>query len=163
MAHIARGLDYDVECKTWKTLLPHLDAFSAQRSWNLIAGVRRAPLRNTMKDVPNINLIDFARTLSVNFDELQFVNHLKQAVDLNQIKDLSEAEVNNLFDATQFLTDYLLLVRGHQGPDVEEDGHPYVMYRGPYIQNVLTNQSDGPSDFDQLDTFGVGGADKYLG
>ncbi|KEJ89004.1 hypothetical protein [Sulfitobacter donghicola] len=110
-----------------------------------------------------MNLIDFAKTLPADFDELEFVTHLKQSVDLSQIKSLSEAEVNNLFDAAQFLTDYILLVREHQGQEVEEDGHPYVMYRGPYIQNVLTNQTDGPSDFDQLDTFGVGGADKYLG
>lgn len=109
-----------------------------------------------------MNLIDFAKTLPADFDELEFVNHLKQSVNLSQIKDLSEAEVNNLFDATQFLTDYLMLVREHQGQDVEENGNSYVMYRGPYIQNVLTNQTDGPSDFDQLDTFGVGGADKYL-
>lgn len=110
-----------------------------------------------------MNLIDFAKTLPVNFEDRQFVDHLKQAVDLSQIKELSEDEVNNLFDAAQFLTDYILLVREHQGQDVEEDGHPYVMYRGPYIQNVLTNQTDGPSDFDQLNTFGVGGAEKYLG
>ena len=109
-----------------------------------------------------MSLIDFAKTLPTEFDELEFVTHLKKSIDLSQIKDLSADEVNNLFDATQFLTDYLLLVREHQGQNVEENGNPYVMYRGPYIQNVLTNQTNEPSDFDQLDTFGVGGADKYL-
>lgn len=53
-----------------------------------------------------MNLIDFAKTLPAEFDELEFVNHLKKSINLSQIKDLSEAEVNNLFDATQFLTDY---------------------------------------------------------
>jgi hypothetical protein len=110
-----------------------------------------------------MNLIDFAKTLPVDFEESEFIEHLKKSVNLNQIKDLSESEVDNLFDAVQYLADYLLLVREYKGFEVEKDGSPYVRYNGPYVQNILTNQSDGPSDFDQIETLGVGGADKYLG
>lgn len=109
-----------------------------------------------------MNLIDFAKTLPANVDEQAFVDHLKKSVDLIAIKDLSTGEVDNLFDAAQYLVDLLLLVRERNGQKVEHEGAPYVEYSGPYIQNVLTNQSEGPSDFNQLETLGVGGADKYL-
>ena len=110
-----------------------------------------------------MNLIDFAKTLPADFEEADFIDHLKKSVDLDQIKDLSEIEVNNLFDAVQYLADYLLLFREYKGFKVEVEGSPYVRYSGPYIQNFLTNQNEGPSDFEQIDTLGVGGADKYLG
>ena len=109
-----------------------------------------------------MNLIDFAKTLPADFEEPTFIEHLKKSLDLDKIKDLSESEINNLFDAVQYLADYLLLVREYKGFKVEEEGSPYVRYTGPYIQNILTNQGDGASDFEQIQTFGVGGADKYL-
>tara|TARA_R110002096_G_scaffold237898_1_gene429169 strand:+ start:2980 stop:3312 length:333 start_codon:yes stop_codon:yes gene_type:complete len=109
-----------------------------------------------------MNLIDFAKTLPAQVDEQAFIDHLQKTVDLNAIRDLAAGEVDNLFDAAQYLVDFLLLVRERNGQKVEHKGAPYVEYRGPYIQNVLTNQGEGPSDFDQLETLGVGGADKYL-
>ena len=95
--------------------------------------------------------------------EEEFVDHLKAVIDLDAIQNLSASEVDNFFDAAQYLVDYLLLVRERKGMIVEHEGAPVLNYRGPYIQNILTNQEDGPSDFDQLDTLGVGGADKYFG
>ena len=110
-----------------------------------------------------MNLLDFAKTLPKQFDDQEFINHLMKSVDLNSIKDLPEHEVDNLFDAAQYLVDYLLLVREKNGQKTRLNGNSYVVYRGPYIEHFLTRPVDRPIDFDQLETLGIGGAEKYLG
>ena len=109
-----------------------------------------------------MTLIEFAKSLPDDWSEEEFIAHLKRSLDLDAIKDMPGYEIDNLFDASQFLVDYLLLIREFKGQLVEQDGAPVIVYRGPFIQNILTKAEGSSSDFSQVKTFGVGGADKHL-
>ena len=54
-----------------------------------------------------MDLIEFARTLPEEPSDHVFISHLRKVLDLDQIRSLPEGETQNLFDAVQFLTDYL--------------------------------------------------------
>lgn len=102
-----------------------------------------------------MDLIEFARTLPTDHVDETFINHLRQVVDLNQIRELPEGEVQNLFNAVQFLADYLLLLQEFLGVDKQHDGQILVEYFGPYIENRLTRSQGAQPDFSLLETFGV--------
>lgn len=102
-----------------------------------------------------MDLIDFARTLPQKRSDRAFINHLLQVLDLEEIKNLSDTECQNLFDAAQFLVDYLLLQKEFYGVDKQHQGHIMVDYSGPYIENQLTRPAGAKPKFEMLETFGV--------
>ncbi|UWR01110.1 hypothetical protein K3729_17120 [Rhodobacteraceae bacterium S2214] len=110
-----------------------------------------------------MNLIDFAKQMPKDQSEQEFVDSLKQLVDLGEIENLSKADRDALFDTVQYLTDFTLFVREAKGELGSHGNAPYVEYSGPFIPNALTRPGDAPLDLSILQNFGVGAADKYLG
>lgn len=102
-----------------------------------------------------MDLIEFARTLPKEPTDQVFIDHLRQVLDLDQIRSLPEGETQNLFDAVQFLTDYLLLQQEFLGVEKRHEGQIMVEYSGPYVENRLTRPSGMQPDFSFLETFGV--------
>lgn len=110
-----------------------------------------------------LNLIEFAKTLPETFKEQQFIDHLMSVVDLKEIQKLTSHERQAIHDAAQYLADYMLLIHECEGELQMHEGAPVVEYRGPFIANVLTRPAGDKPDREQLETLGVGGADKYFG
>jgi len=102
-----------------------------------------------------MNLVTFAKELNSDATNAEFVSKLKQAVDLDQLKNLTEEEAQNFFDAAQFLTDYMLLVKEFLGQSRAESEHPYIVYNGPFIENQLTRKAGKKPDFSYLETYGI--------
>lgn len=82
-----------------------------------------------------MDLLDFARNLPADFTEAEFIGELRKVVDLDQIRHLSDAECQNMYDAVAYLSDYLLLVREFYQQTKTMNGHPFVIYRAPVIWN----------------------------
>ena len=110
-----------------------------------------------------MNLLDFAKQTPANKSEQEFVDCLKQVIDLAEIENLSKTERDALFDAVQYLTDYVLFVRETKGELTIREGAPMIDYSGPFIPNTLQRPDDMPLDLSILQTFGVGAADKIFG
>ncbi|MEP1521283.1 hypothetical protein [Ascidiaceihabitans sp.] len=102
-----------------------------------------------------MDLIEFARTLPKEPTDQIFISQLRKVLDLDQIRSLPEGEAQNLFDAVQFLTDYLLLHQEFLGVEKRHEGQIMVEYSGPYIENRLTRPPGSRPDFSFLETFGV--------
>lgn len=102
-----------------------------------------------------MDLIEFARTLPKEPSDHVFISHLRKVLDLDQIRSLPERDTQNLFDAVQFLTDYLLLQQEFLGIEKQYKGQLMVEYSGPYIENRLTRPPGTQPDFSLLETFGV--------
>lgn len=110
-----------------------------------------------------MNLSDFAKKTPQDQSEQEFVDSLKSIVDLDGIANLSEAERDKLFDAVQYLADFILFVREAKGELAMRHGAPVVEYSGPFVPNALTRPDDVPLDLAILENFGVGAADQYFG
>lgn len=110
-----------------------------------------------------MNLLDFAKQLPEERSEQEFVDLLQQVIDLGAIQDLSRKERDALFDAVQYLTDFVLFVREAKGEVEMREGAPMIDYRGPFIPNILTRPDEIPLDHAVLQNFGVDEADKYFG
>ncbi|RNF36061.1 hypothetical protein [Paracoccus methylarcula] len=103
-----------------------------------------------------MNLLEFARHLPEEFSEAEFINALREVINLDEIRHLSDAECQSLFDAVTFLADYLILLREFYRQAKTRGGHPVLDYRGPMIWNQLTRVPGEKPDFSQLTSFGVG-------
>ena len=110
-----------------------------------------------------MDLIEFSKQARKDRSEQEFVDSLKQVIDLGEIENLSQSERDALFDAVQYLTDFVLLVRETKGELTSHEGAPMIEYTGPFIPNALTRPDDVPLDLSILQNFGVGVADKYFG
>ncbi|MEO9649350.1 MAG: hypothetical protein ABJ360_09530 [Roseobacter sp.] len=110
-----------------------------------------------------MDLIEFSKQTRKDRSEQEFVDSLKQVIDLGEIENLSQSERDALFDAVQYLTDLVLFVREAKGELTSHEGAPVVEYTGPFIPNALTRPEDVPLDLSILQNFGVGAADKYFG
>lgn len=110
-----------------------------------------------------MNLIEFSKRTPKDQSEQEFVDRLKQVIDLGEIENLSHSERNALFDAVQYLTDLVLFVREAKGELSSHEGAPMIEYTGPFIPHALTRPDDVPLDLSILQNFGVGAADKYFG
>ena len=110
-----------------------------------------------------MDLIEFSKQTRKDQSEQEFVDSLKQVIDLGEIENLSQSERDALFDAVQYLTDLVLFVREAKGELTSQEGAPVVEYTGPFIPNALTRPHDVPLDLSILQNFGVGAADKYFG
>ncbi|MFV0409047.1 MAG: hypothetical protein ACK5LJ_04905 [Paracoccus sp. (in: a-proteobacteria)] len=102
-----------------------------------------------------MDLLEFARSLPTDFTEAEFIDELRKVVDLDQIRHLSDAECQNMYDAVAYLADYLLLLREFRQKAETSDGHPVIEYRAPVIWNQLTRDRGEKPDFTQLTTFGI--------
>ena len=102
-----------------------------------------------------MDLIEFARNLPHERSDRTFIDHLGQVLDLDEIKNLSDTECQNLFDAVQFLADYLLLQKEFYGVDRKHCGQTMIDYSGPYIENLLTRPNGAKPKFEMLETFGI--------
>ena len=110
-----------------------------------------------------MNLIEFSKQTRKDQSEQEFVDSLKQVINLGEIENLSQSERDALFDAVQYLTDFVLFVREAKGELASREGAPVIEYTGPFIPNALTRPEGVPLDLSILQNFGVGAADKYLG
>ncbi|MEP1535543.1 MAG: hypothetical protein ABJZ56_03460 [Paracoccaceae bacterium] len=110
-----------------------------------------------------MNLIEFSKQTPKNQSEQEFVDNLKQVIDLGEIEKLFHSERDTLFDAVQYLTDLVLFVREAKGELTSHEGAPMIEYTGPFIPNALTRPDDVPLDLSILQNFGVGMADKCFG
>lgn len=102
-----------------------------------------------------MDLLEFARSLPTDFTEAEFIDELRKVVDLDQIRHLSDAECQNMYDAVAYLGDYLILLREFYQKSKTSGGHPMIEYRAPVIWNQLTRVSGEEPDFTQLTTFGI--------
>lgn len=109
-----------------------------------------------------MKLIDFATQTKAVQSEQEFVDRIGQVIDLAAIQKLSRPERDALFDAVQYLTDYVLLVREAKGEIEFHDGAPYIEYSGPFIPNILTRPDDVPLDTSILKTFGIEAPDEHV-
>ena len=110
-----------------------------------------------------MNLIEFAKQTPNDQSEQDFVDRLKQVIDLDEIENLSQTERDALFDAVQYLADFVLFVREAKGELTTREGAPMVEYSGPFIPNALTRPDGAPLDLSILKNFGVGAADRFFG
>ncbi|MEN8896772.1 MAG: hypothetical protein ABF248_11900 [Yoonia sp.] len=110
-----------------------------------------------------MDLIEFSKQTRKDQSEQEFVDSLKQVIDLGEIENLSQSERDSLFDAVQYLTDLVLFVREAKGELTSHEGAPMIEYTGPFIPNALTRPDNVPLDLSILQNFGVGVADKYFG
>ena len=102
-----------------------------------------------------MDLITFSRQLGPKYNDREFIDLLKEVVDLDALKNLSEQEAQNLSDAVQFLADYMLLQKEFYGLSKTSSGHPYVVYNAPYIETELTRAAGAKPDFSYLETYGI--------
>lgn len=102
-----------------------------------------------------MDLITFAKQLEPECNQDDFVKMIKQVVDFQELKNLNDSEIQNLHDAVQFLSDYMLLLKEFHGQTKVEKNHPFIVYKGPYIENQLTRPSGQEPDFSYLETLGV--------
>lgn len=102
-----------------------------------------------------MTLLEFARTLPEHFSDQEFVDHVNKVIDLRSLQSLPQLQRQAVYDAAQYLVDYLLLITECKGELEEVDGVPCITYRGPIIANALTNPQAVPIDCTQLETFGV--------
>jgi len=102
-----------------------------------------------------MDLMTFAKQLGEDYSGQEFVDLLKQVIDLDELKNLSDREAQNLHDAAQFLSDYMLLHKEFYGQAQSMNGHPYVVCNSPYIENQLTRPYGAKPDFSYLKTYGV--------
>jgi hypothetical protein len=102
-----------------------------------------------------MDLISFARQLSPDRSDQEFIDLLKEVVDLDALKSLSDKEAQNISDAAQFLADYMLLQKEFYGQEKTMDGHPYIVCNAPYIETQLTRAAGTKPDFSYLETYGV--------
>lgn len=110
-----------------------------------------------------MKLEDFAKQLPENFTEEEFVALMNQVIDLKKIVDLPAEERGALFNAVQYLVDFIMLTQEANGELQFHEGHPVVDYRGPFIPHILVRPEGAELDRAVLDTFGIGEADKYFG
>lgn len=110
-----------------------------------------------------MNLVEFAQQLPEDFTEQQFVDLMKQVIDLKSILTLSERERSILFSGVQYLADFVLLAQEAMGEVEVSDGQPVLAYDGPYIPSILQRPDETEADFAALANFGVGEADKHFG
>lgn len=102
-----------------------------------------------------MDLIAFARQLNPDCSNQEFIDLLKEVIDLDALKSLSDKEAQNLSDAVQFLSDYMLLQKEFYGQDRTLGGHPYIVCNAPYIETQLTRPEGAKPDFSYLETYGV--------
>lgn len=111
-----------------------------------------------------MRLMEFAKTMPLEFEEREFVDKVNQVVDLKEIQSLTAHERQSIHDFAQYLADYMVLVREcNEGVGSEPDGHTFIEYRGPFIEHVLTREPGRPLDRGQLENFGIGVADDRFG
>lgn len=101
------------------------------------------------------DLITFAKSLGSDLSTKEFLELLNEVVDLDALRNLSDEESQNLFDATQFLADYMMLQREFYGQEKTLGGHPYVVYNGPFIETQLTRPTGKAPNFSYLETYGA--------
>lgn len=109
-----------------------------------------------------MDLLTFSRELPESFTDEEFVGLLGKVIDLEAVQDLPTIQRQALHDVAQYLNDYLILIAECRGEIKFEQGSPMLSYRGPFIANVLTRPGGMPLDHERLETFGVGGAEKYF-
>ncbi len=102
-----------------------------------------------------MDLITFAKQLGPDYSGREFIDLLKEVLDLDALKSLSDREAQNLSDVAQFLADYMLLQKEFYGLDKTMGGHPYVVCNAPYIETQLTRPTGAKPDFSYLETYGV--------
>lgn len=111
-----------------------------------------------------MRLMEFAKTLPEKFGEQEFIDRVNRVIDLKEIQSLSKGERQSLHDFAQYLADFMLLVREcNEGVDAVPSGDPFIEYRGPFIETLLTREPGRPLDRGQLENFGVGVADHRFG
>ncbi len=87
-----------------------------------------------------MDLIQFARSLPEKRTDRDFIEHLKRVLALDELKNLSDKECQNAFDACQFLVDYLTLQKEFYGTEKPRSGPIVIEYSGPYIESILTSE-----------------------
>ena len=102
-----------------------------------------------------MTFLEFAQTLPEHFSDQEFVDHLNKVIDLRALQNLPPQQRQAVFDAAQYLADFMLLITECKGEQQIIDGTPCVTYRGPVIANVLNTPSGVPVDCTQLETLGV--------
>ena len=102
-----------------------------------------------------MTFLEFAQTLPEHFSDQEFVDHLNKVIDLRSLQNLPPQQRQAVFDAAQYLADFMLLITECKGEQQIVDGAPYIIYRGPVIANALNTPSDAPVDCMQLETLGV--------
>lgn len=102
-----------------------------------------------------MNLMTFAKNLKPDSSQADFVEMIKKVIDFQEVKNLNDPEIQNLHDAVQFLSDYLLLLKEFHGQTKKQNDHPLVVYNGPFIENQINRPSGQKPDFSYLETFGI--------
>lgn len=110
-----------------------------------------------------MKLVEFPKRLPENFTEQEFVDLINQVIDLKAIVNLPTAERSTLYDAAQYLVDFIMLAQEANGELRTHESQPMIKYNGPFVPNVLTRPDGEKFDRAALENFGVGEGHKYFG
>ena len=102
-----------------------------------------------------MNLLTMAKKLGTEYTGAEFVELLRQVIDLDALKDLSDKEAQSLHDIAQYLSDYMLLHKEFYGQSKTLEGSPFVVCNAPYIETQLTRAPGKKPDFSYLENYGV--------